>query len=108
MKKITLLLFVLWNITLIAQNKKDITLDDIWKNSTFRSETVSGISSMQDGRGSTQRLAPTGTFRQLTHMPWIYYKLYRRYFAEVRFRLVPMNLPPGGVYICRGAAPLAS
>jgi phospholipid N-methyltransferase len=55
-----------------------------------------------------QRLAPTGTFRQLTHMPWIYYKLYRRYFAEVRFRLVPMNLPPGGVYICRGAAPLAS
>ena len=42
-------MLVLWNITLIAQNKKDITLDDIWKNSTFRSETVSGISSMQDG-----------------------------------------------------------
>src|ERR1035437_207593 len=49
MKKIILLLLALWNITLIAQNKKDITLDDIWKNSTFRSETVSGISSMQDG-----------------------------------------------------------
>lgn len=49
MKKIILLLLVLSNISLIAQNKKDITLDDIWKNSTFRSETVSGISSMQDG-----------------------------------------------------------
>jgi len=55
-----------------------------------------------------ERLAPGGTFRQLTHMPWIYYKLYRRYFAEVRFRLVPMNLPPGGVYICRAPTPLAA
>ncbi len=49
-----------------------------------------------------RRLAPRGTFRQLTNMPWVYAKLYRRYFDEVRFRLVPMNLPPGGVYICRG------
>jgi phospholipid N-methyltransferase len=55
-----------------------------------------------------QRLAANGTFRQLTHMPWVYYKLYRRYFAEVDFRLVPMNLPPGGVYICRGPMPLAA
>jgi phospholipid N-methyltransferase len=55
-----------------------------------------------------QRLAESGTFRQLTHMPWIYYKLYQRYFAEVHFRLVPMNLPPGGVYICRGALSAAA
>jgi phospholipid N-methyltransferase len=49
-----------------------------------------------------QSLAPEGTFRQLTHMPWVYRSMYRRHFAEVRFRLVPLNLPPGGVYICRG------
>ena len=49
-----------------------------------------------------RRLAPGGTFRQLTHMPWVYYSLYRGYFEEVRFQLVPLNLPPGGVYICRG------
>jgi hypothetical protein len=32
----------------------------------------------------------------------IYYRLYCRYFEDVRFRFVPMNLPPGGVYVCRG------
>lgn len=47
-------------------------------------------------------LRPEGTFRQLTHMPWVYYKLYRGYFAEVGFRLVPLNFPPGGIYICQG------
>ncbi len=47
-------------------------------------------------------LAPGGTFRQLTVMPLIYYRLYARYFSDVRFRFVPWNLPPGGVYICRG------
>jgi len=55
-----------------------------------------------------RRLSADGTFRQLTHMPWVYYKLYKRYFTDVRFRLVPMNLPPGGVYVCRGATPLAA
>ena len=40
------------------------------------------------------RLAPAGTFRQLTNMPWIYYKLYRRYFSQVQFKLVFRNLPP--------------
>jgi phospholipid N-methyltransferase len=48
-----------------------------------------------------QRLRPNGTFRQLTHMPWVYYRLYRRYFAEVRFRFVLRNLPPAGYYVCR-------
>ena len=48
-----------------------------------------------------RRLAPQGTFRQLTHMPWVYRRLYRRYFAEVRMRLVLRNLPPAGFYICR-------
>jgi phospholipid N-methyltransferase len=51
---------------------------------------------------SARRLQPEGTFRQLTIMPWVYYKMYRRYFGEVAFRLVLRNFPPGGVYVCRG------
>lgn len=51
---------------------------------------------------SARMLNPEGTFRQLTVMPWVYYKLYRGYFDDVRFRMVPLNLPPGGVYVCRG------
>ena len=51
---------------------------------------------------AARTLTPDGTFRQLTVMPLIYYKLYRRYFDAVRFRFVPFNLPPGGVYVCRG------
>jgi phospholipid N-methyltransferase len=50
-----------------------------------------------------RRLSPASTFRQLTHLPWVYYQLYRRYFAEVRFRLVVRNFPPAGFYTCRGA-----
>ena len=50
-------------------------------------------------------LGPDGEFRQLTTAPWLYRKLYRRYFREVRFRLVMWNLPPGGVYYCRGWIP---
>lgn len=47
-------------------------------------------------------LIEDGVFRQLTVMPWIYYRLYRRYFADVRFKFVPLNFPPGGVYMCTG------
>jgi phospholipid N-methyltransferase len=54
---------------------------------------------------SARTLAPGGTFRQLTVMPLIYYRLYARYFNDVRFRFVPLNLPPGGVYVCRGFRP---
>jgi phospholipid N-methyltransferase len=50
-------------------------------------------------------LSPTGEFRQLTTAPWLYRGLYRRYFREVSFRLVVWNLPPGGVYYCRGWIP---
>jgi len=50
-------------------------------------------------------LARDGEFRQLTTAPWFYRKLYRRYFREVKFRLVVWNLPPGGVYYCRGWIP---
>jgi phospholipid N-methyltransferase len=51
---------------------------------------------------SARVLSPAGSFRQLTVMPLVYYKLYRRYFDDVRFRFVAANLPPGGVYVCRG------
>ena len=33
-------------------------------------------------------LAPDGEFRQLTTAPWLYRKLYRRYFRDVEVRLV--------------------
>jgi phospholipid N-methyltransferase len=49
-----------------------------------------------------RRLSPQGTFRQLTHMPWVYYRLYRRYFGTVDFKFVFRNLPPAGYYVCSG------
>lgn len=54
---------------------------------------------------SARSLGATGTFRQLTVMPLVYYKMYARYFDDVRFRFCPWNLPPGGVYVCRGFRP---
>jgi len=50
-------------------------------------------------------LGAGGEFRQLTTVPWLYRRLYRRYFRDVRFRIVHWNLPPGGVYFCRGWIP---
>ena len=58
-------------------------------------------------RMSARVLGPDGEFRQITNMPWVYLKLYRTYFRDVSFRLVPLNLPPGGVYFCRGYQPAA-
>jgi phospholipid N-methyltransferase len=50
-------------------------------------------------------LGSHGEFRQLTTAPWLYRGLYRRYFRDVSFRLVMRNIPPGGVYYCRGWIP---
>ena len=58
-------------------------------------------------RMSARVLGADGEFRQITNMPWVYLKLYRTYFRDVSFRLVPLNLPPGGVYFCRGYQPAA-
>jgi phosphatidylethanolamine/phosphatidyl-N-methylethanolamine N-methyltransferase len=52
-----------------------------------------------------ERLVPEGTFRQLTHMPYVYYGLYRRYFRDVRFHFIFRNLPPAGFYTCTGCRP---
>lgn len=48
------------------------------------------------------RLDGTGSLHQVTSAPWLQGRLYRGLFQEVRFRFVPLNLPPGGVYQCRG------
>lgn len=53
-------------------------------------------------RMSARVLGPEGEFRQITNMPWVYIGLYRSYFRDVSFKLVPLNLPPGGVYFCKG------
>jgi phosphatidylethanolamine/phosphatidyl-N-methylethanolamine N-methyltransferase len=49
-----------------------------------------------------QILAPEGTFNQITEMPWVYWRFYRRFFEDVRFVFEPRNFPPAGAYFCRG------
>lgn len=51
---------------------------------------------------SAKVLGPNGEFRQLTNMPYVYRGLYKKYFSDVAFTLVPWNMPPGGVYYCKG------
>lgn len=46
-------------------------------------------------------LSPEGTFNQITEMPLVYLRLYKRYFNNVKFIFEPRNFPPGGVYLCR-------
>jgi phospholipid N-methyltransferase len=47
-------------------------------------------------------LRPAGTFNQITEIPWLYRRLYRRFFEDVQFVFEPRNLPPAGAYVCRG------
>jgi ornithine lipid N-methyltransferase len=47
-------------------------------------------------------LRSDGTYNQITEIPWIYWRFYRRYFHDVTFAFEPRNLPPGGAYFCRG------
>ncbi len=42
---------------------------------------------------------------QLTEIPYWYGRAYRRLFEEVRFFHVPLNIPPGGVYVLEGLRP---
>ena len=51
-------------------------------------------------------LRPGGTYNQITELPWIYWRFYRRFFDQVEFVFEPRNLPPAGVYFCRGAKDL--
>ena len=52
-------------------------------------------------------LDPAGTFNQITELPWVYWRFYRRFFEEVRFTFQPLNFPPAGAYFCRGTKDLA-
>ena len=45
---------------------------------------------------------------QITVMPWVYRGFYQRLFDLVTFKLIPANLPPGGVFYCRGVKPEAA
>jgi phospholipid N-methyltransferase len=43
-----------------------------------------------------------GTYNQITELPWVYRRFYRRFFEDVQFLFEPRNLPPAGAYLCRG------
>lgn len=49
-----------------------------------------------------QVLAPTGGYNQITEMPLVYWRFYRKFFDDVRFVFEPRNIPPAGAYLCRG------
>jgi ornithine lipid N-methyltransferase len=51
-------------------------------------------------------MRPEGTFNQITEIPWLYRRLYQRYFHDVRFVLEPRNMPPAGTYFCRRPRPV--
>jgi len=41
-------------VTVSAQEKKQITLEDIWRDNTFRIKSVPGFNAMNDGKHYTQ------------------------------------------------------
>jgi ornithine lipid N-methyltransferase len=57
-------------------------------------------------RAVKQVLAPDGTYNQITELPWVYWRFYKRFFHEVRFAFEPRNFPPAGAYFCRGVKDL--
>jgi len=54
-----------------------------------------------------QVLKPEGTFNQITELPWVYRRFYKRFFEDVRFVFEPRNLPPAGAYFCRHVKPIS-
>jgi phosphatidylethanolamine/phosphatidyl-N-methylethanolamine N-methyltransferase len=47
-------------------------------------------------------LRPDGFFSNITEVPLYYLKFYKSIFSHVSFQFVAFNMPPGGVYHCRG------
>ena len=47
-------------------------------------------------------LRSDGTYNQITEIPWVYWRFYRRYFHDVQFVFEPRNLPPGGSVFLQG------
>jgi phosphatidylethanolamine/phosphatidyl-N-methylethanolamine N-methyltransferase len=52
-------------------------------------------------------LRPEGTYNQITEIPWVYWRFYRRFFRDVHFAFEPRNLPPAGAYFCKGVRPIS-
>ncbi len=52
--------------------------------------------------GCLKTMGDGAWFTQQTLVPLVYRRMYHRLFSEVHFRMVFANLPPGGVYHCRG------
>lgn len=57
-------------------------------------------------RASVLRVVDLGArdamYSQLTEIPLLFLPAYKRYFRDVKFVMVPLNFPPGGVYHCSG------
>ncbi|MBV8383978.1 MAG: methyltransferase domain-containing protein [Planctomycetaceae bacterium] len=53
-------------------------------------------------RAVKQVLAPGGSYNQITEMPWVYLRFYRKFFDRVQFAFEPRNFPPAGAYFCQG------
>lgn len=46
-------------------------------------------------------LVDGGVYSNITEIPFIYWKYYKKFFNQVSFDFVVKNMPPGGVYHCR-------
>ncbi len=54
MRNLFLVTLLLSATTIFAQGTKEITMDDVWKNGTFRVKDVPGFNAMSDGQRYTQ------------------------------------------------------
>ena len=52
-----------------------------------------------------ESLTPDGLFLQITVAPFLYKGFYDRLFDDVEYRMVWLNVPPGGVYRCMKPKP---
>jgi phosphatidylethanolamine/phosphatidyl-N-methylethanolamine N-methyltransferase len=57
-------------------------------------------------RAVKQILVPEGTYNQITELPLVYWRFYKRFFDQVHFVFEPRNFPPAGAYFCRGVKDL--
>ncbi len=59
-------------------------------------------------RSIREVLTPLGTYSQITELPLVYWRFYRRFFEDVQFIFEPRNFPPAGAYYCRGLKEIAT
>ena len=46
-------------------------------------------------------LVDGGVYSNITEIPFLYWGYYKKFFKQVSFDFVAINMPPGGVYHCR-------